>query len=328
VTNTIIVIGAGQAGGWAAKTLRSEGFAGRIVFIGDEQHPAYERPPLSKAVLAGETAPETTYLLKPEAFEELGLEWRRGERAAAIDRDAKRVVLGHGELIGYDKLILCTGGRARWPSVAGADLPGVFALRTIEDSVAIGHALDEAKRLVVVGGGWIGLEVAATARKKRVAVTVVEARPRLCERTVPSQVSEYLLASIGKTTPKSFSAVVSSGLRAIRAEPSPSSSTTAAHWRRTWRWSAWASLRMTSLRVQRGSRARTVCSSMSSAGLRTRTSSLPATSRSHRIVGSASAYGSSRGRTGRIKRSSRRRSRWGATRATTRCPGSGRISTT
>jgi 3-phenylpropionate/trans-cinnamate dioxygenase ferredoxin reductase component len=194
VTNTIIVIGAGQAGGWAAKTLRSEGFAGRIVFIGDEQHLPYERPPLSKAVLAGEAAPETTHLFKPGALEELRLEWRRGERAAAIDRDAKRVVLSHGELIGYDKLILCTGGRARWPSVAGADLPGVFALRTIEDSLAIGRALDEAKRLVVVGGGWIGLEVAATARKKRAAVTVVEARPRLCERTVPHQVSEYLLA--------------------------------------------------------------------------------------------------------------------------------------
>jgi 3-phenylpropionate/trans-cinnamate dioxygenase ferredoxin reductase component len=191
---TIVVVGGGQAGGWAARTLRSEGFAGRMVLIAEEQHPPYERPPLSKAVLAGEAAPETTHLFKPGALKELGLHWRRGERAAAIDRDAKRVVLGHGELIDYDKLILCTGGRPRWPAVPGADLPGVFALRTIEDSLAIGRALAEVKRLVVVGGGWIGLEVAATARKKDVAVTVLEARPRLCERTVPSQVSEYLLA--------------------------------------------------------------------------------------------------------------------------------------
>jgi 3-phenylpropionate/trans-cinnamate dioxygenase ferredoxin reductase subunit len=191
---SIVIIGAGQAGGWAAQTLRKEGFAGKVVLIGDELHPPHERPPLSKAVLAGEVAPETTHLFKPGAFEELRLDWQRGVRAAAIDRDAKRVVLSHGELIGYDKLILCTGGRARWPSVPGADLPGVFALRTIEDSVAIGRALGDAKRLIVVGGGWIGLEVAATARKKGVSVKVVEARPRLCERTVPSQVSEYLLA--------------------------------------------------------------------------------------------------------------------------------------
>ncbi len=191
---TIVIIGAGQAGGWAAQTLRKEGFAGKVVLIGDESHPPHERPPLSKAVLAGEVAPETTHLFKPGVLEELRLEWRRGERGAAIDREAKRVVLGHGELIAYDRLILCTGGRARWPSVPGADLPGVFALRTIEDALAIGRALEPGKRLVVVGGGWIGLEVAATARKKGVFVTVVEARPRLCERTVPSQVSEYLLA--------------------------------------------------------------------------------------------------------------------------------------
>jgi len=114
---TIAIIGAGQAGGWAAQTLRKEGFAGRLVLIGDELHPPHERPPLSKAVLAGEAAPESTQLTKPEAFEALALEWRRGARVARIDRVAKRLELAGGETLAYDKLILCTGGRARTLSV-------------------------------------------------------------------------------------------------------------------------------------------------------------------------------------------------------------------
>jgi 3-phenylpropionate/trans-cinnamate dioxygenase ferredoxin reductase subunit len=194
VSDALIVVGAGQAGGWVARTLRGEGYRGTIVMIGEEPHPPYERPPLSKAVLSGAAAPDETLLFKAEVFDELDLTWRRGERVAAIDRTARNVVLAHGELIRYEKLILCTGGRARWPSVAGADLSGVHALRTLEDSLAIARALETAKRLVVVGGGWIGLEVAATARKKGIAVTVVEARPRLCERTVPKLISDYLLA--------------------------------------------------------------------------------------------------------------------------------------
>lgn len=191
--DSVVIIGAGQAGGWVAKTLRREGFAGKIVLIGEERHPPYERPPLSKAVLAGEAAPDTTHLFKSGALEALGLDWRPGERAVAIDRAAKRILVTTGESIAYDKLVLCTGGRARSVSVAGAYLPGVFTLRTIEDCIAIGRALGNAKRLVVVGGGWIGLEVCATARKKGVDVTVIEARPRLCERTVPNEISEYLL---------------------------------------------------------------------------------------------------------------------------------------
>ena len=193
--DSIAVVGGGQAGGWAAKTLRDEGFGGRIVLVGEEEHPPYERPPLSKAVLAGVAEPETTHLFKPDAFSALGLDIRRGERVAAIDRATKHIALASGESIRYDKLILCTGGRARSLQVPGIELPGVFTLRTIADSLAIGRALDgPAKRLVVVGGGWIGLEVAATAKKRGAQVTVVEAMPRLCERTVPREISEHLLA--------------------------------------------------------------------------------------------------------------------------------------
>ena len=193
-TETIVIIGAGQAGGWAAQTLRKEGFAGKVVLIGDEAHPPHERPPLSKAVLAGEVSPESTHLLKPDAFEQLTLDWRGSARVTALDRSAKRLSLAGGESITYDKLILCTGGRARTLGIPGADLPCIFTLRTIDDAIALGPMLRAGKTVVVVGGGWIGLEVAATARKRGAEAIVVEAQSRLCERTVPSEISEHLLA--------------------------------------------------------------------------------------------------------------------------------------
>lgn len=192
-TGTIAIVGAGQAGGWAAQTLRSEGFAGRVVLIGDEPHRPYERPPLSKAVLSGDAHADTTHLLKAEAFDALDIDWRPNVGATFIDRAAKQLHLTRGAHVSYDKLILCSGGRARRLNIPGTDLPGVFTLRSIGDAAALGAALSAGKRLLVVGGGWIGLEVAATARKKGLDVTVVEAMGRLCERTVPPEISGYLL---------------------------------------------------------------------------------------------------------------------------------------
>jgi 3-phenylpropionate/trans-cinnamate dioxygenase ferredoxin reductase subunit len=191
---TIVIVGAGQAGGWAAQTLRKEGFAGRVVLAGAEAHPPHERPPLSKAVLAGEATPESTRLLKPEAFDALALDWRPGVRITRIDRPGKRLELAGGEVLGYDKLILCTGGRARTLPVPGADLPGVFTLRTIDDALALAPRLQPGRTVAVVGGGWIGLEVAATARKQGAKVVVIETQSRLCERTVPRVISDHLLA--------------------------------------------------------------------------------------------------------------------------------------
>src|SRR3954451_18184363 len=190
----IVIIGAGQAGGWAARTLRKEGFAGSVVLIGEEAHPPHERPPLSKAVLVGEAPPESTHLMKAEALEELALDLRRKARGTSIDRGTKQVSLADGSSVGYDRLILCTGGRPRKLDVPGADLPGVFTLRTIEDALGLAPMLEPGKTVVVVGGGWIGLEAAAAARKKGADATVVEIASRLCERTVPPEVSEYLLA--------------------------------------------------------------------------------------------------------------------------------------
>jgi 3-phenylpropionate/trans-cinnamate dioxygenase ferredoxin reductase component len=190
--DNIVIVGTGQAGGWAAQTLRSEGFAGKVVLIGEEPYRPYERPPLSKAVLSGEAAPESTHLINLEAFEKLGLDWRPNVRVTSIDRVGRQVLLSPGEPIRYDKLILCSGGRARLLNVPGADLPGLFTLRNIDDAHALGAVLVPGKKIVVVGGGWIGLEVAATARKKGVEATVVEAMTRLCERTVPPEISDYL----------------------------------------------------------------------------------------------------------------------------------------
>ena len=191
--STIVIVGAGQAGGWAAQTLRSEGFAGRVVLIGDEAHPPHERPPLSKAVLSGAAAPETTRLMKPEAFDALAVQWRPGVQVRRIDRAGKQVLLSDGTAQPYDKLILCTGGRARRLAVPGADQVPLHTLRTIEDAQALAPALRPGRSVVVVGGGWIGLEVAATARQQGADVVVVETQSRLCERTVPAEVSAYLL---------------------------------------------------------------------------------------------------------------------------------------
>lgn len=193
-TTTIVIMGAGQAGAWAARTLRDEGFDGRVVLIGDEAHPPYERPPLSKAVLSGDNAPETLHLLNEATLADLSIEWRASSRAVRLDRAGKRVLLADGDAIRYDKLILCTGGRARTLNVPGAGLRGVHTLRTIDDALRLGPLLQRDARVVVVGGGWIGLEVAATARKRGATVTVVETMSRLCERSVPEALSAHLQA--------------------------------------------------------------------------------------------------------------------------------------
>ncbi len=196
--DTIAIVGAGQAGGWAAKTLRTEGYGGRIALIGAERHPSHERPPLSKAVLAGAAPPESTHLFKPDEHAALDLDFRAGVRATRIDRAAKRVLLAGAESVPYDRLILTTGGTARRLPIPGGDSPRVFYLRTIEDSLAIRATLGPGKRLIVIGGGWIGLEVAATARKQGTAVVVVEALDRLCARSVPPAIAAFLRARHGR----------------------------------------------------------------------------------------------------------------------------------
>jgi 3-phenylpropionate/trans-cinnamate dioxygenase ferredoxin reductase subunit len=180
----VVVVGAGQAGGWAARTLRDCGFDGEVVLIGDEAHPPYQRPPLSKEILLGHKHPESTYLW-PSGLE---VEFLHGTRAQHIDRQAKSLRLSNSRILQYDKLILATGGRAR-----RLDIPGAHYLRTIEDAVGLRIALISGGSVLVVGGGWIGLEAAAAARLLGCQVTVVESADRLCGRVMPAVVSDYLL---------------------------------------------------------------------------------------------------------------------------------------
>ena len=189
----IVVIGAGQAGGWAARMLRDEGFEGPVTVIGDEPYPPYERPPLSKDVLLGKEPAESSYLWPEGSFDELGIELRTGVEATAIDRESGTIALSDGSSIAYGKLLIATGGRVRKLPVEGAELDGVHYLRGIDDSAAIRADLGEGANLVVIGGGWIGLEVAAAARMLGAEVTVVEALDTLCARALTPDMAAYLL---------------------------------------------------------------------------------------------------------------------------------------
>lgn len=190
--STIVIIGAGQAGGWAAATLRKEGFDGRVLLLGAESHRPYERPPLSKAVLKGEIAPESCHIHNEADFAAQQIDFRPDTVVERIDLAARQVHPTGGDPIGYDSLILCTGGRARTLAVPGNDLPGVLTLRTFEDAHALGEHFRRREPVVVIGGGWIGLEAAAVAREYDCPVTVVEAEDRLCRRSVPPVISDYL----------------------------------------------------------------------------------------------------------------------------------------
>ena len=186
----VVIVGAGQAGGWVAKTLRSEGFDGAIVMIGAEPHVPYERPPLSKAVLLGEAEPSSTALFSSDAFDGLAVDFRAGATVRSIDRESACVFLDDGTRIDYDKLVLATGGHAR--RLAGLDGPRVHTLRTLDDALALGAALEQARSALIVGGGWIGLEIAAAARRQGLDTTLIEMADRLCARAAPPAVSQWL----------------------------------------------------------------------------------------------------------------------------------------
>ena len=174
-SDTFVIVGAGMAGGKAAETLREEGFDGRIVLVGAEPHRPYERPPLSKEYLRGESK-TPAWLQEDEGWYAANdVELRTTSVVQSIDADDKAVVLSGGERIDADRILLATGGEPRRIAVPGADLDGVHLLRTIENSNAIRETFGAGGRLVVIGGGWIGCEVAASARQEGMDVTLVEA---------------------------------------------------------------------------------------------------------------------------------------------------------
>lgn len=191
MSEQIIIIGAGQAGLQAVATLRQEGYAGALVMIGDEPFPPYQRPPLSKAYLSG-ALERMRLFLKPDAFfEEAKCELILGVRVNAIDRVHHKVSLADGRSLNYDKLLLATGSRVRHISIPGAQLGGIHYLRDIADVDRLRPDLAKGARLAVVGGGYIGLEVAAVAIKHGVEVDVFEALDRVMARAVSRPVSEF-----------------------------------------------------------------------------------------------------------------------------------------
>ena len=198
-TGTHLILGAGQAGGWAAVAMRQAGFAGRVVLIGDEPHLPYERPPLSKSVLTAAEEPPVAWFHPPGRYEELGIETRLGTAAVAIDLAHRRVVLADGTELGWDKLLLAMGGRARRLSVPGGER--ALTLRTLEDARAIRARLDGARRVVCIGAGVIGLEIAASARARGAGVTVLEAADRPMGRAVCADgaafVADLVIAGVG-----------------------------------------------------------------------------------------------------------------------------------
>jgi NADPH-dependent 2,4-dienoyl-CoA reductase/sulfur reductase-like enzyme len=188
----IIIAGAGQAGGRAAEALRNAGHKGKITLLGSERYPPYERPPLSKELLAGTGTVEKTFLRPLAWYAEAGIELRLGATVREIDPRAQRVRLDDASELPYDALMLTTGARPRILPIAGGEGPRVFYLRDIGDCLALRERLVPDVRLAVVGAGFIGLEIAATARKRGAAVTVLELAPQVLARVAPPQIAAYV----------------------------------------------------------------------------------------------------------------------------------------
>jgi 3-phenylpropionate/trans-cinnamate dioxygenase ferredoxin reductase subunit len=194
----VLIVGAGQAGTLAAEALRSGGYAGAITLLGDEPCGPYHRPPLSKAWLAGELSDAQLVLRAPEMLARKQITLRTGVQVRAIDRAARQLTLADGETLPYTGLVLATGATPRRLDLPGGDAANVLPLRSRADAaqIAAGLARCAAQQLpvVVIGGGFIGLEVAATARKQGLAVTVLEAAPRLLGRVLAPLLSDWYAA--------------------------------------------------------------------------------------------------------------------------------------
>jgi 3-phenylpropionate/trans-cinnamate dioxygenase ferredoxin reductase subunit len=190
----VVIVGAGHAGGTLAALLRQYGHTGLITLIGDEPIPPYQRPPLSKAWLKGEADAESLALKPLEFYAENNIDFRPNVRAVKLERSARKVVLSDGSEVAYDFLVLATGARAIALPIPGADLAGVLFLRTAADAEALKAQVGPGKRLAVVGGGYIGLEVAASGRALGAEVVVLEREPRLLARVATEVLSDFFRA--------------------------------------------------------------------------------------------------------------------------------------
>ncbi|MBP0633164.1 FAD-dependent oxidoreductase [Cupriavidus sp. AcVe19-1a] len=189
----LVIIGASYAGTQLALAARANGFAGNITMVGDEPHPPYQRPPLSKAFLRNEVDASSLPLQSPERFAEERITLRTGVTALRIEREGRKVELSDGSEIGYAHLAFTTGARCRTLTCEGAGLGNVHYLRNLADACAIRDAASRSRTAVVIGGGFIGLEVAAALRTLGVEVAVVEMQDRLLQRAVPPLISTFLM---------------------------------------------------------------------------------------------------------------------------------------
>jgi 3-phenylpropionate/trans-cinnamate dioxygenase ferredoxin reductase component len=189
--STILIVGGGQAGAQAIDTLRREGFGGRLVLIGDEPELPYQRPPLSKKYLSGEMAADRLPFRHRAFYDEHRVELKLGRQAVRLDTASRQVDLADGEKLPYDRLLLCLGAASRQLTCPGANLAGVHYLRGLADVPPIQKGFKPQARVVIIGGGYIGLETAATCRKMGREVTVLEMADRIMNRVVAPCVSQY-----------------------------------------------------------------------------------------------------------------------------------------
>lgn len=182
----VVIIGAGQAGAKAALALREGGWEGEIVIFGEESLPPYERPPLSKEVLLGQSALEDTFIVPRDVYTQGRIELRLNTKVTSVNIEHHLVCTTDGQELTYDHLVFATGARARALPTQGAELQGIFTLRDAEDARTLGEALAKAKRVAIIGGGFVGLEVAAAARKFGLPTTVIEQNPSCLSRVLPA----------------------------------------------------------------------------------------------------------------------------------------------
>ena len=191
MSQTCIIVGASHAAGQLISSLRQKGWPGRIMVIGEESYLPYQRPPLSKAFLAGEKSLQDIIIRPAPFYEKSEIEFMLDTRVEAIDRDNKLLKLSNGATQAYDKLALTVGARVRKVDLPGVELEGIFYLRDINDVERIKANIGVGKQVVIVGGGYIGLETAATLRKQGMTVTVIEMLERVMQRVTAPQVSEF-----------------------------------------------------------------------------------------------------------------------------------------
>lgn len=211
----VVVIGAGQAASQFVDALRQFGYTDPIALIGDEDTPPYRRPPLSKTFLAG-TATQESLVIKPQpAYEKQSVQCHFGVRATAINRNTQQIALSSGTALAYEHLVLATGGRARKLNLPGAERPHVHSIRSIADVQTLRPQLGPGKKLVIIGGGYIGLEAAAVSISLGVQVTVLEAQPRVLARVTTPELSAFY-----ETTHRKRGVTIRTGiaLKAIEAD--------------------------------------------------------------------------------------------------------------